>query len=163
MKRIFVLALLALVGVFVTGRITLGEAGAVRFVTAMGQNTSKGDADAICDALHDDLQFQLVDRSADTTKESSGGKQEMCQLARSNIAVLSQVPNDMHVNITNVTVQRDWMHPWTSHVSYTEDLDITIRGANVTMKTTSEDKITLVQTLTGVKLLKLDSEIWAAE
>ena len=49
MKRILVLALLAVIGVFVTGRITLGEAGAMRFLMNMSTLTDEGKSEEVCD------------------------------------------------------------------------------------------------------------------
>jgi hypothetical protein len=163
MKRLFVLALLALTGVFATGRITLGESGANRYLMTMSKLTDEGKSDEVCAMFHDELQFHVVDRTGPSTKDLDGGKAELCALVQASIAALSRVPHDKETSITKLAVTREWLHPWTSRVTYTEDQDIAIRGANVTLKTTSDDKITLVQTLTGVKLLKLDAEVWQAE
>lgn len=163
MKRILFLAVLAVIAVFVTGSITLSEAGAMRFLMNMSTLTDQGKGEEVCDQLHDDLEFHLIDHTSPSTKELKGGKQELCSLIKASVAALSAVPHDRHSNFTKVNVTREWLHPWTSQVSYTEDQDITIRGANVTLKTTSDDKVTLVQTFTGVKLLKIDAEMWVAE
>jgi hypothetical protein len=163
MKRIFMLALLALIGVFVTGRITLGEAGAMRFLMNHEQLVDENKPDEACDRVHDDLQFNVIDHSEGSTKELKGGKQEYCSLVKLATTALALVPHSKSTRVSQVKVSRDWMHPWTSHVSYTQDQDITIRGANVTVKTTSDARITMVQTLSGVKLHKLDGEVWAAE
>ena len=163
MKRILVLALLAVIGVFVTGRITLGEAGAMRFLMNMSTLTDEGKSEEVCDQFHDDLKFHVIDHTGESTKDLNGGKQELCSLVKTSIAALSLVPHSKQTNISKLTVAREVMHPWTSRVTYTEDQDITIRGANVTLKTTSDDKITLVQTFGGVKVLKIDAEMWLAE
>ena len=69
----------------------------------------------------------------------------------------------MRVEFNDVTVKRNWLHPWTSEVSYIEDRTLTIRGANVRISTTSDDVITLVQTFSGVKLRKLKAEAYLNE
>jgi hypothetical protein len=163
MKRILVLALLALVGIFVTGRITLGEAGAMRFLMNMNTLTDDGKSEAVCNQFHDDLRFHVIDHTGPATKDVAGGKQELCSLVSASITALSLVPHSKQTHISKVVVAREWTHPWTSQVTYTDDQDITIRGANVTLKTTSDNKITLVQSFGGVKLLKLDAELWLAE
>jgi hypothetical protein len=163
MKRFFILAVLALTVVFVTGRITLGESGAMRFLMNMSQLTDEGKGEEVCDQFHDDLRFHVIDHTGATTKDLEGGKQELCELVKSSVAALSAVPHDRRSNFTKVGVTQEWLHPWTSQVSYTEDQDITIRGANITLKTTSDDKVTLVLTLAGVKLLRMDAEAWMAE
>jgi hypothetical protein len=163
MKKLVVLALLALIGVFVTGRITLGEAGAHRFLMTSSKLTDEGKSDEICAMIHEELKFHVIDRTGPSTQEVDGGKQELCALTQTSITALQLVPHDKETTISKLAVTRDLMHPWTSQVTYTDDQDITIRGANMTVKTTSDARITLVQTLTGVKLLKLDAEIWQAE
>lgn len=163
MKRILMLGVLALIGAFVTGFITLGEPGAMRFLMNMSKLTDEGKAEEVCGLFHDDLEYHVIDHTGPSTKNLDGGKQELCSLVTTTIAALAAVPHHKQTNLTKVSVEREWMHPWTSRVTYTEDQDISIRGANVTLKTTSDDKITLVQTFTGVKLLKLDAEVWVAE
>ncbi len=163
MKRIFVLALIALIGVVVTGRITLGEAGAMRFLMTLEGHMDEGRPAEGCDMLHDELEFHVIDRTADTTKDMTGGKEEYCALVKLQAAAMTLLPTSKSTKVSQVKVSRDWMHPWTSHVTYTEDKDISIRGANVTIRTTSDDEITLVQTFTGVKLRKHDAEVWRAE
>ena len=82
----------------------------------------------------------------------SGGKEELCDLTHDAVEALNMLPHTMRVEFNDVTVKRDWLHPWTSEISYTEDRSLTIRGANVRLSTTSDDVITLVQTFSGVKL-----------
>ena len=69
----------------------------------------------------------------------------------------------MRVDFNDVIVTRSWLHPWTSKVSYSEDRTLALRGANVSLNTTSDDTITLVQTFSGVKLLKLEAEAYLTE
>ena len=162
MKRIFVLALLALLAVFVTGRITLGEAGAMRYITTMEDHVSQGNADAVCDMLHADLEVDIQDHTGEDGQDTRGGKEELCSLTRTVVEMLGKVPHTTNVNFNVSSVKRDWLHPWTSEVSYVEERNLTIAGA-VSLNTVSEDTITLVQTFSGVKLLKLDSQAFLAE
>ncbi len=163
MKRIITLALLALVSAYGIGLVTLGESGAMRFVTRMESHMSEGDADAVCAMLHDDLEVDIVDHSTEGGQDTNGGKAELCELTRVVVTALGKLPHDMNVRFDEVSVKRDWLHPWTSEVSYVENRSLTIQGANVTLKTVSEDTVTLVQTLTGVKLRKLKAEVFLAE
>ena len=93
----------------------------------------------------------------------SGGKEEFCALTRETAAGLHLLPHSMNVNYTDVNATQNWLHPWTSEVSYHENRSLTIRGANVTLRTVSDDEITLVQTFSGVKLRKLKSEVYKAD
>ncbi len=62
----------------------------------------------------------------------------------------------MNVSFEDVSVKRDWLHPWTSEVSYTEHRTLSIPSIQQNFHTISEDEIVLVQTFSGVKLRKLD-------
>ena len=164
MKKFIVFTLLAVIGLYLKGRISLGESGAMRFVTDMESLMNEGKADEVCDMFHDDLEFSIADHTAmGRASEFEGGKEELCDKTREQIDALGKVPHTMHVNFNDVTVTRSWLHPWTSEITYSEDRTFTIRGANVRFNTTSDDTITLVQTFSGVKLLKLDAEAWISE
>jgi hypothetical protein len=165
MKRALIFALVVLVGVYLTGRLSLGEAGAMRFVREMDALMSAGKADEVCGMFHDDLEFSIADHTAmgAGATEIEGGKQDLCAKTHEQVDALAKVPHTMRVDFNDVTVTRSWLHPWTSEVSYSEDRTLAIRGANVTFRTTSEDIITLVQTFSGVKLLKLEAEAYITE
>jgi hypothetical protein len=161
MKRIFVLALFALLGVVVTGRITLGEAGAMRYITTMENHMSQGNVDAVCDMLHADLEVNIQDHTGENGQDTRGGKQELCDLTRTVVEMMGKVPHTTNVNFNVSSVKRDWLHPWTSEIRYVEERSLTVAG--VTLNTVSEDTITLVQTFSGVKLRKLEAEVFLAE
>ena len=163
MKRIAVFALLAVIGIFATGRVTLGEAGAMRFVLEMDSLMNEGKADEVCAMFHDDLEVEIEDHTSEATESVDGGKQELCERTRDAVESLKLLPHTMRVEFNDVTVKRDWLQPWTSEISYTEDRTLTIRGANVRISTTSHDVITLVQTFSGVKLRKLKAEAYLNE
>jgi hypothetical protein len=165
MKKVIVFALLAVIGVYLTGRVSLGESGAMRFVMEMDSLMNEGKADEVCAMFHDDLEFSIVDHTSTDGGSATveGGKQDFCNTTRAQVAALQKVPHTMSVDFNDVTVKRSWLHPWTSEISYTEDRTFTIRGANVRLNTTSDDTITLVQTLSGVKLLRVQVEAWIAE
>lgn len=163
MKKILVLLLLAIVAVYVTGRVTLGAHGAMSFVVAMENLTNEGKSDQVCAMFHDDLEVSISDHTTRAPREVEGGKEELCELTRESVAALRSVPMRMSVEWNDFEVTRSWLHPWTSEVSYTEDRSMTIRGANLRINTTSDNTITLVQTFSGVKLRKLAAEAWVAE
>jgi hypothetical protein len=162
MKRILLLALLSLVGVFITGRIMLGEAGAMRFVMQMETLMREGKADEVCAMFHDDIEVSINDSSSEDGS-LEGGKDELCEHTRMAAAALQMLPHTMNVDFEDVSVEREWLHPWTSTVSYVEARQLTVRGANVSVRTVSEDTLTLVQTFSGVKLRKLVADVSLAE
>ena len=163
MKKIVYLLVLAVVLVYGIGRVKLGEAGAMRFLTNMESLMSEGKAEEVCDMFHEDLEVEISDSSGESTHEVSGGKQEMCDLTRETVAGLTMLPHNMNVNYTEVNAKQDWSHPWTGEISYLENRSLTILGANVTLRTVSDDQITLVHTFSGVKIRKIKSEVYKAD
>jgi len=163
MKKVVVVALLAVIGIYVTGRVTLGETGAMRFVLEMDSLMNAGKPDEVCAMFHDDLEVQIEDHSSETARNVDGGKDELCELTHDAVEALKMLPHSMRVEFNDVTVKRDWLHPWTSEVSYIEDRTLTIHGTKVRISTTSEDVITLVHTFSGVKLRRLEAETWINE
>ena len=113
--------------------------------------------------LHDDLEVEIADHSGEATHNVHGGKQELCELTRTSIAGLQSLPHSMSVEFTDVESKQKLSNPWTGDVSYSEHRTFSIPGANVSLRTVSEDEITLVQTFSGVKLRKLKSQIFRAE
>jgi hypothetical protein len=163
MKRIIVLLTITLIGVYAIGRYNLGESGAMRFMAEMESNMGAGNGADVCDMFHDELEVEVIDHSGDEVREMSGGKEEFCALTRETAAGLRMLPHAMHVNYTDVTATLSLTSPWTSEVSYDEHRTLTIQGANVSLRTVSNDEITLVQTLKGVKLRKVKSEVFKAD
>jgi hypothetical protein len=163
MKKVLTIALLALLGVYLTGRITLGTNGALNFLIEMENLTNNGKADEVCALFSDDLEVSLSDHTTEEAKDLAGGKEELCEYTHAAVAALRMLPHKMNVEWTEFEVTRSWWHPWTSEISFTEDRTLMIRGANVRLNTTSDNTMTLVQTFSGVKLRKLTGESWLAE
>ena len=162
MKKIIYLLLFAIIGVYGLGRVKLGESGALTFVTDMEMLMNNGKADEVCAMFHEDLEVEISDESGDSPEHVSGGKEEFCELTRVTVAGLRLLPHQMNVSYTEVNAKHDWLHPWTSEVSYLENRTFSVPGANISMSTVSEDQITLVHTFSGVKLRKLKSDVYKA-
>jgi len=163
MKKLIVLLTFSLVATFALGRFNLGEAGAMRFLAQMETMMSEGKGEEVCNLFHDDLEVEISDHSGDSAQEMSGGKEEFCDLTVATAASLNQLPHSSNVDYTEVESRLSWLHPWTGEISYQENRSLTIRGAGVTLRTVSVDEITLVHTFSGVKLLKIKSEVYKAE
>ena len=163
MKKFITLLVLVLIGVYGIGRIKLGESGAMQFLTNMESLMNAGNADEVCAMFHDDLEVEISDQSGESTQSVSGGKDELCELTRAAVAGLSAVPHSMNVEYTEVNAKQDWLHPWTGELSYSENRSFSIPGTNITLRTVSNDEITLVHTFSGVKLRKLKSDVYKAD
>ena len=163
MKKLFTLAVLGAIGAVVVGRFNLGETGAMRFMMNMEALMDEGKADEVCALFHDDLVVDIADHSGESTETVSGGKEELCELTRVTVAGLQLLPHSMNVKFTDVESTYEFSKPWSGELRYSEHRTLSIPGANISLKTVSEDEITLVQTFSGVKLLRVKSEIFKAE
>ena len=163
MKKILLLAILALVGVYVLGAIRFSEIGAMKFISDLEGLSLEGKSEEFCDHLHDDMEVSISDYSADPPADFDGGKQDFCEYVTEASQGLALLGVSMQVRRDDVTVERSWLHPWTAEVSYFETRTTRLRAAKVTLKTESDDQWTLVQTFTGVKVKRLVSETRLAE
>ena len=163
MKKLLTLLVLSAIGAIGVGRFNLGETGAMRFMAKMESLMNEGKVDEVCAMFHDDLVVDIADHSGESTQQVSGGKTEFCELTRTTVAGLSMLPHSMDVEFTDVKSKYQFTKPWSGEVSYSEHRTLSIPGANVALQTVSEDQITLVQTFSGVKLLKMKSEVFEAE
>jgi hypothetical protein len=163
MKRILMLAVLAVIVVYAVGRVRLGESGALTFVMSMESLMNGGKTEEVCAMFHDDLEVDITDHTAGESKNLTADKQDFCEQTRETAAGLRLLPHQMNVSFEDVSVKRDWLHPWTSEVSYTEDRTLSIPSIQQNFHTISEDTIVLVHTFSGVKLRKLRSEAFLAD
>jgi hypothetical protein len=155
MKRTLLTGLACVVLVYATGLVRLGEAGAMRFVMNMESLMDQGKADEVCAMFHDDLEIDITDNTASKPKHLTGGKQELCEQTRQSVAALKRLPHRSNVRFDDVAVKRDWLHPWTSELTYTEDRHLAIQAIGEDFHTISEDTLVLQHTFSGVKLRKL--------
>ena len=163
MKKLVLLLVLAAVGIYGVGRIKLGESGAMRFLAEMDSLMTNGEGEEVCKMFHEDLEVEILDHSGESLEKVRGGKQEFCEVTIAAAASLNVLPHSMSVNFTEVHAKQEWLHPWTSEIRYLENRSLSIDGTNVTLRTVSNDEITLVHTFSGVKLLKLKSEVYKAD
>jgi hypothetical protein len=163
MKKVLFLLVLVVLGIYGVGRLKLGEAGAMRFLAEMDSMMSNGKGQEICEMFHEDLEIDISDQTGESPLHVSGGKQKFCEMTVVASASLNVLPHSMTVDFTDVETKQDWLHPWTSEVSYLENRSLSIHGSNVTIRTVSDDEITLVHTFSGVKLRKLKSEVYKAD
>jgi hypothetical protein len=159
MKKIVVVILLVLVTIYGYGMVTLSEGASNRFLNELENLSMTGKGEEYCARLHENLKVSIRDHSAEPPADFEGDREDFCgyvTYAMKGIEILGVSTN---VTRKNFTVKRDWLHPWTVHVSYHEDRTTTMSKAGTTRYEVSDDRLTLVQTYGGVKLLSLESEV----
>ncbi len=160
MKKLIVLVLIAVIAVYAVGRVKLAERSAANLLNEMDQLMLDGQGEELCNLLHEDVEVSATASMGGETQTVEGGREEFCDHLKTASAGLRVLKGQMQVAISrsDFTVERDWMHPWTAHYTYTEDTSIRIPKANVSMESQSDSTLTLVMTLKGVKILKVTSE-----
>jgi hypothetical protein len=164
LKKILWLLVLIALGIYGTPAFTLSESGANRFLDKLESLSLQGHANEYCARLHEDLKASVKDHTApDLPREFTGGKAQFCDYVSNAAKGMSLLGISTNVTRNHFTVERSWLHPWTARVSYEEERTTTMAKLNVTVNSRSKDRLTLVQTLRGVKLVGLDSEAWRVE
>ncbi|MEJ0087047.1 MAG: hypothetical protein WDO72_15320 [Pseudomonadota bacterium] len=159
MKKILALLLLLGVGIYGAGPVKLSESGATRFLDELESLSLRGESAAYCALLHDDLVVAIRDHTApDQPRDIDGGKAEFCDYVSMAAKGMSIIRPETRATRANFTVTRNWLHPWTAHVSYHETRTTHMKLANVTLNTVSDDQWILVNTFAGLKVLRLESE-----
>jgi hypothetical protein len=159
MKKIVVVILLALIAIYGYGMVTLSEGASNRFLNELENLSMTGKGEEYCARLHEDLKVSIRDHSAEPPADFDGNREDFCgyvTYAMKGIEILGVSTN---VTREDFTVTRDWLHPWTVQVSYHEDRTTTMSKAGTTLHTVSDDRLTLVQTFDGLKLLDLESRV----
>src|SRR5262245_4784873 len=120
MKKILLVVVLLVAGVYAQGAILFSESGAERFLNELEDLSLQGKSEEYCGRLHDDLEVSIDDRSADSPAEIEGGKQEFCAYVSEAAKGMDLLGISTQVMRDDFTVRRSWLHPWTAEVSYFE-------------------------------------------
>ena len=163
MKKFLLLVVLGLLGVQAYGAIVFSESGANGFLNELEHLSLSGQGAEYCDRLHDDMEVSIDDRSANPPAVFEGGKQEFCDYVSYAAKGMDIIGVSTNVQRDDFTVKRSWLHPWTADISYSEKRTMRIRAAKLMIKSESDDEWTLVQTFSGMKVMRLVSEARLAE
>ncbi len=163
MKKLLLLVVLGLLGVQAYGAIVFSETGANSFLDELEDLSLSGKGQEYCDRLHDDMKVSIDDRSANPPAVFEGGKQEFCEYVSYAAKGMDIIGVSTHVQRNDFTVKRSWLHPWTADVSYVESRTTSMSVINTTLRTEGEDEWTLVNTFSGVKVLRLKSKVRLAQ
>ena len=159
MKKLLWIAVLALAYIYISGYYSLSEAGVNRFLNAMETASQQGAAQAVCDMLADNVEVSIQDRSTRAPVDLAGGKAQFCDVLKKTVPMQAALVSSTQVTRGDLKVERGWLHCWTAEVSYTEHRTITLARAGMTVRTVSEDKLTLVKTLTRVVIKRIATSV----
>jgi len=162
MRKIILTVGLLLSGVYAIGYVNLSEGGVNRFFDEQEELLTSGNADALCDRLTEDMEFEIKDHTARLVPggkvDRKGRQQEMCAEFKEFAQAMSTTKVPTQVERANLKISRSILEPWTANVSFSELRSTSIPGARLTIKTQSDDRYILKQTIGGVKIRHLQSE-----
>lgn len=159
MKTCIALLVTALLAAYAYGSLTLSAAGANRFLDELEALSLQGKGAEYCERLHADLRVSIRDHSADPPADFDGDRDDFCGFVSSAARGMSLLGISTHVTRNDFTITRSWRHPWTAQVHYHEDRTTIMSKVDATLHTRSDDSLTLVQTVGGIRLLSLQSRV----
>ena len=162
MKKVLMLIVVVVGGIYVVGWVNLSMAGSARFLGTMDQLLVEGKGEEMCARLHDDLHVSIQDHTSPVAAGIEGGKEEYCDYLDTASKGMRMLRVSTQAERHDYTVERTWLHPWTAQVRYYEERTTTMALTNLTIRSESDDKITLVYTFGGVKLLRIESSVQLA-
>lgn len=161
MRKFIVLLLVALATTYGVGYASLGESGVTDLLAQMEEMSSRGDVDGVCALFDDEASVSLDDRTPEGPMKLTGGKPELCAYLAQVLPLQKTLVAATVIKRDHFTIERDWAHPWTAHVSYDERRTVTMAQTlpQLTAHThmQSQDRLTVVYTLQGRKITRLQS------
>lgn len=153
-KKIVLLGLLA-AAFYVHARVSFGDARVMSWLAGHTARAMSGEREA-CDDFTDDVEVTLLAQGRRGHWEVEGGKDEICGYYKQGSAALTVLQASTNTQFDDLTVVRS-SFPWRSAtVSFVSRTSVNVRGAPPTT-IESEDTVTLVRTLSGIKIKSLES------
>ena len=121
------------------------------------EDTRRGDAAAMCASFTPDMTFAIHEHIGARTEDGAGDHDKMCAYLDKVVPLLAQKEKSVNVTRNSFTVTRYGLHWLTADVSYTEHREITL-DSGLHLKQVSEDHLTLVKTLAGLRVTRLESD-----
>jgi hypothetical protein len=154
-----VLGLIVLAAALIWGwpAVALSDKAAIAFLDELESLSMQGRSKEYCERMHEDLEVNVADGTSDLagTVRIEGGRQKWCDHIAFTTQDVVQMGLQTQATRHDFRLSRRWYEPWTARASYDEQRTSTIPRMNVTLRTVSTDEWTLVQTLSGVKVLRL--------
>lgn len=159
MKKLVVVVIVALVAVYAMGRWSLSESGVAGFLAQWEEQTTRGDALAMCATFTDDARVSITDHTMERVFSLEGGKAEVCGYLERVLPLASRALTSMQVTRDEFVIRHRAWHWWTADVSYAEHRRALLVGG-VEVKTQGDDHLVLVKTLSGLRVQRLEAETW---
>ena len=165
MKIILGLIVIAAALIWGWPAITLSDKAAIAYLDELEALSMQGRPADYCERMHDDLAVAVEDGTSELagTVRIDGGKQTWCEHIASVSKGVVQLGMQTHATRHDFRLSRRWNEPWTARVSYDEERTSTIPRINVVLRTESSDRWILVNTLEGVRVLRLESRSHIAQ
>jgi ketosteroid isomerase-like protein len=157
LKKLVWLTVMVIAWVYGSGYFAFTGSNVNGFLNQWEAATAKGDAEAICQTLADDMTFSMHDESSERPFDMEGNKEDFCAYLEKALPMMSKVVSSMQLTREDLIVKRQGWFGWRAEVSYTEHR-VTGIADRMSVKTISTDKLLLVKTLSGVLVKRLDSE-----
>jgi hypothetical protein len=103
------------------------------------------------------MTFSTHDSIGDRVLDRKGDRAEFCDSLNKVLPRLAQSLKSANTTRDNFTVTRDATHWWTADISYTEHEEMTF-DTGMHLKQVSENHLTLVKTLKGLRVKRLVSD-----
>ena len=159
MKTLLALVALSAAAVWGWPAIAMSDDAASAYLDELESLSLQGHAAEYCERMHEDLVVDVRDAtSSEGAVHIEGGKKEWCDYIAYATKGMSLLGMETRATRDDFTVSRDWRHPWTADVSYRERRTSTMKKVNVTLRTESDDRWTLVQTFSGIKVSRLTGD-----
>lgn len=160
MKKILIVAIVALAGIYITGYVAFSETSVNRYLDKMEAMTFRGEGEALCELFDENFSAVLIDHLSGRGAEQKMNKEEMCKISVAAHLMYSALQVSSNVQRKEFAIKRDWLHPWTADVSYVELRSLSSPRGPLP-STESEDELVLVKTFSGTKIKRIKSEVWA--
>ncbi len=159
MKTVLGLIVLAAAGIWGWPAITLSDNATIAYLDQLEALSMQGRSEEYCERMHEDLEVAVADGTSELvgTVRIEGGRQEWCDHIAFATKGVMQLGMQTRATRNHFRVSRRWYEPWTARVSYDEERTSTIPHKDVTLQTESSDRWILVNTVSGVKVLGLES------
>lgn len=160
MRRLFVFIVLAVAGIYAVGHLALSESGVNALLAQIEEKAARADVDGVCALFDEHASISLDDRTPEGPMKLTGGKPELCAYLSQVLPLQLKMVTDTQIRRDDLKIQRDRSHPWSARVAYNEHRTVKFAPGPLGIAQSqmrSHDEMTVVSTLAGRKITRLNS------